>query len=77
MTRAIPMAHPQADIRAAFRRRLAKTCMSQTSDQPRAHYDHTTSCPTCGCLDVIIRGHEMDCKRCWTTTDLSQESETK
>lgn len=71
------IAETQADIRAAFRRRLAKACMGQTSEQPRAHYDRTTSCPACGCLDVTIRGNEMDCKRCWTTTDLSQEAEAK
>lgn len=69
------IAETQADIRAAFRRRLAKTCMGQNTDQPRAHYDHTSSCPTCGCMDVTIRVHEMDCKRCGATTDLSQEPE--
>jgi hypothetical protein len=71
------IAETQADIRAAFRRRLAKTCMGQNTDQPRAHYDRTTSCPTCGCLDVIIQAHEMSCKRCWTTTDLSKEADEK
>lgn len=81
MTRISPFARdllePDAAIRAAFRRRLAKTCMGQNTEQPRAHYDRTTSCPTCGCLDVVIRGHEMSCKRCGTTTDLSQEAEAR
>lgn len=51
--------------------------MNHANEQPRIGYDFTPTCPTCGCLDVIIRGHEMDCKRCWTTTDLSQEAEAK
>jgi hypothetical protein len=51
--------------------------MNPATEQPRAHYDRTTSCPTCGCLDVVIRGHEMSCKRCWTTTDLSIEAEAR
>jgi hypothetical protein len=67
------IAETQADIRAAFRRRLAKDCMSQVNEQPRIGYDLTPTCPTCGCLDVIIQGHEMSCKRCWTTTDRSKE----
>jgi hypothetical protein len=69
------IAETQADIRAAFRRRLAKDCMSQVNEQPRVGYDLTPTCPTCGCLDVIIQGHEMSCKRCGTTTDRSKEKE--
>jgi hypothetical protein len=67
----------EAYVRATFRRRLAKTCLGQNTEQPRGHYDRTTSCPTCGCLDVTITGHEMSCKRCWTTTDLSIEAEAR
>lgn len=79
MTRTSPfhrdLLEPDVAIRAAFRRRLAKICMGQNTEQPRGDYDRTTSCPACGCLDVVIDGHEMSCKRCWTTTDLSAETE--
>lgn len=48
--------------------------MTITTEQPRIDMgDASSMCPTCGCWDVEIKGHEKSCKRCWTVTDLRVE----
>lgn len=71
------IAETQAASRAAFRRRLAKESLTMSAVQPSPTRHACHFCPACGCTDVVITGHEMSCKRCGTTTDLSQEAKAR